>query len=154
MLQCDSIQKFHGNKSLPVLVVNFVDRADVGMVQGGSGLRFSLEAGESLRIVSDLVGQELQGDKAVQLYVLSFIDHAHPSTAKLLDDAVVRDGLADHGAQGCNLRRAAKGESTKNTVFGHPAKCQHPIFLTALPVGWLTRATVGEILFSATTWLR
>jgi hypothetical protein len=29
-------------------------------------------------------------------YVLSFIDHTHPAAAELFDDAVVRDGLADH----------------------------------------------------------
>jgi hypothetical protein len=31
---------------------------------------------------------------AVQLYVLSLVDHAHTATAQLLNDAVVRDGLA------------------------------------------------------------
>jgi hypothetical protein len=54
-----------------VLLVNFVDGADVGMVQGGGSLRFALEAGQSLRVFSNLVGQELQGDKAVQLYMSS-----------------------------------------------------------------------------------
>ncbi len=29
--------------------------------------------------------------------VLSFVDHAHPATAKLLDDTIVRDDLANHG---------------------------------------------------------
>ena len=33
MLQRHSIQKFHGNECLPVLIVNFVDRADIRMVQ-------------------------------------------------------------------------------------------------------------------------
>src|SRR6202049_4624984 len=28
--------------------------------------------------------------------VLSFVHHSHPTTAQLLDDAVVRDGLTDH----------------------------------------------------------
>ena len=32
----------------------------------------------------------------MQLYVLSLIDNTHPATAELLDDAVVRDGVADH----------------------------------------------------------
>jgi hypothetical protein len=50
-----------------------------------------------LRVLSNLVRQELQGDKAVQLYVLSLIDHTHPAATKLLDDPVVRDGLANHG---------------------------------------------------------
>src|ERR1019366_5313885 len=50
----------------------------------------------SLRIFSNVVRQELQGDKAMQLYVLSFVDNTHAATAKLLDDAVMRNGVADH----------------------------------------------------------
>jgi hypothetical protein len=38
-------------------------------------------------------GQELQGDRATKLGVLSLVDHAHPAAAQLLDDAVMRDGL-------------------------------------------------------------
>ena len=79
-----------------VLIVNFVDRADVRMVQGGGSLGFALEAAESLRVLGDFIGQELQGDKAAELHVLGFVDHTHPAATQLLDDAVVRDGLADH----------------------------------------------------------
>ena len=32
----------------------------------------------------------------MKVYVLCLVDHTHPATAELLDDAVVRDGLADH----------------------------------------------------------
>jgi hypothetical protein len=49
-----------------------------------------------LRILSNLVREELEGNEAVQLYVLSFVDHTHPAAAQLPDDAVVRDGLAHH----------------------------------------------------------
>jgi hypothetical protein len=42
-----------------------------------------------LRILGNIVRKELQGDKAVKLYVLGFIDHAHPTAAQLLDDAEV-----------------------------------------------------------------
>src|ERR1700730_16423204 len=44
MLQSQSIQKLHRDEGLSMLVVNFVDRADVGMVQRRGGLRFALEA--------------------------------------------------------------------------------------------------------------
>jgi len=80
----------------PVLVVNFVDGADVGVIQSGCGLGFALEAGQGLRIFRNLVRQELQGNKAVQLYVFGFVDDAHTTTAQLLNDAVMRDGLSDH----------------------------------------------------------
>src|SRR5580692_2470018 len=96
MLQGHAVQKLHGDEVLTLSLVNLEDHADVRMVEGGRGLRFTLEAGQSLRIFSNIIRQELQGDKAVQLYVLGFVDHTHPATAELLDDAIVRDGLADH----------------------------------------------------------
>ena len=40
--------------------------------------------------------QEFQRDKAMKLHILGFVDNTHPPAAQFLDDAVVRDGLADH----------------------------------------------------------
>jgi hypothetical protein len=37
-------------------------------------------------------------DKTVEAGVFGFVDHTHPATAQLLDNAIVRDGLADHWA--------------------------------------------------------
>ncbi len=59
-------------------------------------MRFAPKAVQGLRISGDLIGQEFQGDEAAELGVLSLIDDTHTATAELLDDAVVRDGLADH----------------------------------------------------------
>jgi hypothetical protein len=49
-----------------------------------------------VRIFGYVVGQELQGDETPELNILCFVNHTHPTTAELLNDAVVRDGLADH----------------------------------------------------------
>ncbi|MGA8104984.1 MAG: hypothetical protein WB869_22710 [Candidatus Acidiferrales bacterium] len=81
MLPRLAVQKLHGDERVAMLVVNFVDGADVGMIQCGGGLRLAFEAGESLRIFGNVVRQELQGDKAVQLYVLGLVDHAHTAAA-------------------------------------------------------------------------
>src|ERR1035438_4765848 len=96
VLQRQPVQKLHGDECFAMLVIDFVDRANVRMIQGGSGLRFSFEAGQSLRILGNLLWEELQGNKTVKLYVLGLIDHTHPAAAELLQDAVVRDGLDDH----------------------------------------------------------
>jgi len=69
------------------------------MVEGRSSLSFSLETSQGLGVLGDIIGQKLQGDKSVQGYVLGLIDNTHPATAELLDDAVVRDGLADHAEE-------------------------------------------------------
>src|SRR5208282_5240136 len=93
------VQELHRNERLAVLVVNLVDRADVRVVQSGSGTRLATESFECLRVAGKVVWQEFQGDEAMQLYVLSLVDNTHPAAAQLLDNAVVRDGLTDHGAQ-------------------------------------------------------
>jgi hypothetical protein len=60
-----------------MLIVNLMDRADIRMVQRGSG--------QCLRIFGNLIRQELQGNKAVQLHVFRLVDHTHPATAEFLD---------------------------------------------------------------------
>jgi hypothetical protein len=50
---------------------------------------------QSLGIVSYFFRQELQGHKPAKASVLGLIHNTHPSTTELLDDAVMRDGLAD-----------------------------------------------------------
>jgi hypothetical protein len=66
------------------------------MVQGGSGACFAPETLERLRVTNNFFAQKLQGDKATKFRVLRFIDHAPTAAPELPDDAVVRDGLANH----------------------------------------------------------
>jgi hypothetical protein len=52
----------------------------------------------------------------MQTRVFSLVDHTHPATTELLNDAVVRDGLADHALtinESCNGRRDANGKSMR-----------------------------------------
>jgi hypothetical protein len=48
-----------------------------------------------LRIACQTGRKELQGHEAVQPGIFSFVNDTHAATAQLLNDAVVRDGLAD-----------------------------------------------------------
>src|SRR2546425_9329779 len=61
------LQQFHGDEGSPIGLVDFVDRADVRVVQRGRSLGLPLETAEGLRIVSKLFGKELQGDVATEL---------------------------------------------------------------------------------------
>jgi DNA-binding winged helix-turn-helix (wHTH) protein len=83
---------------MAVLLTNLMDRADIGMVESGGRLRLPLETSQCLGVSGDLVRQELQGNKTMESSVLSFVNNTHPPSAELLNDAVVRDGLADHAA--------------------------------------------------------
>jgi len=80
---------------MSILLADVMNRANVGMVQRRSSLRLALKAGQRLRVSGDFIGQELEGNKSVQPRVLGLVHHAHSATAELLDDAVMRYGLAD-----------------------------------------------------------
>jgi len=54
---------------------------------------------QSLRVSGHVIGQELERDKTAEFGVLSLVDYAHPAPAEFFDDAVARNGLADHQGQ-------------------------------------------------------
>ena len=93
------IQKLHGDERLITVLADVVNRADVGVVERRGRLRFAPETFECLRVPGYVVRQELQGNETAELGVLGLVNDAHPAAAELLDDAVVRDGLADHWRQ-------------------------------------------------------
>src|SRR5437763_11693345 len=96
MLQRHAVQEFHDNERLISVFADFVDRADVGMVESGSCPSLAAEAFQCLRVLRNIVGQEFQRDKAAEFGILGLVDHTHAAATQLLDDAVMRDGLADH----------------------------------------------------------
>jgi hypothetical protein len=75
------------------LLANVMDRADVGMVERGGGAGLTFESFERLWVVCNIFWQELQGDETPESRVFGLVDHTHPATTELFDDAVMRDGL-------------------------------------------------------------
>src|SRR5215469_1521648 len=68
----------------------------IGMIQSRSGTGLALEAFTQLPIVCKFLWQEFQSDKPSEARVLCFVHHAHAARTQLLQDAIVRDGGADH----------------------------------------------------------
>ena len=97
VFQSVAIEKFHGDEGIAVLVVDFVDSADIGVVECGGGFGFAFEAGEGLGVFGEFVREEFKGHEAAELEVFGFVDHAHAAAAEFFGNAVVRDGLTDHG---------------------------------------------------------
>jgi hypothetical protein len=64
---------------------------DVGMIERGQPLRFALESCESFRIASGKFRQNLDGDVAIQPWIVRSIDLAHPAGAERRDDLVRTD---------------------------------------------------------------
>ena len=53
-----AFETLHGDEGFAVFLSDVVDRADVGVIERGSGLGFALEAGEGLRIFGDGVWEK------------------------------------------------------------------------------------------------
>jgi hypothetical protein len=68
-----------------------MDRDYVGMVQFCRRLRFALEPGATVGILTQVKGKKLEGDLAVEFGILSQVDLTHPAGADLLDDPIVPD---------------------------------------------------------------
>src|ERR1700736_6183143 len=77
------------------MLFHFVNLANVGMVERRGGTRFSLETFHRSSVVRQLLRQELQGNAAAQLNVLSLIDHSHASATDYLEHSVMGDLLAN-----------------------------------------------------------
>src|SRR5580704_9889985 len=63
VLQGPALEKLHRDVRLLVTLADFVNGADVGMVQRRSGAGLSPEPLQSLRIARQILGQKLQRDK-------------------------------------------------------------------------------------------
>ena len=86
-----------------------------------------------------------------QFEVLGLVNHTHPAAAELLDDAVMRDGLTDHGnagTQGCHVRSAARTKSTE-AYGGYRAKLTQCL---ASCTSQFTRVPTGDWLLVSVTF--
>src|SRR6185312_10286551 len=88
-----SFQKFHYDEALAFMLVNLVNRADVGVVQRGGRPCFPAEAFEGLRIFRKLIREEFQGHITAKLNVLGLVDDTHSAATELFYDAVMGDCL-------------------------------------------------------------
>ena len=89
------VEEFHHQEILAVDVFNRMDGADIGMVEGGGGAGFPLEAFGKLGVLRHLFRKEFQGDAAPEAGIFGFIDNAHAAAGDLACDVVVREGLTD-----------------------------------------------------------
>ena len=91
------LEQLHDDEVPAFVLLNRVDGADVGVIEGGSGARFALEALQQLAVLSHLGRKKLQGHAATELGVLGFVHHAHATRAQFAENLVVQQGLADQG---------------------------------------------------------
>src|SRR6266576_3894813 len=82
-----------------------------------SASEIALEASQRLQITANLLRQKFKGHEAVQACVLGFVDYPHATTAELVGDSIVGDGLTDHL---CDILGVTLGEVNGNTGTGAP----------------------------------
>ena len=93
LLQGLPVETLHRNELLAVLLPDFVDGADVRVVQARCGIGLPLEAAKCLRVSGYIIGKEFQGDEAIEPCVLRFVDNTHPAATKLFNHAIVGNRL-------------------------------------------------------------
>jgi hypothetical protein len=89
-MRCFStVQELHGDERQPIVFADFVDGADIGMIESRRRSRLPAEAFQRLGIAGQVLGQKFQRNKAAKLSVFGLVNHAHPATAQLSHNAVM-----------------------------------------------------------------
>ncbi len=103
--KCSPFEELHGEEVLAVDLANFVDRANVWMIQRGRGASFSAKALSGLRVAGKLFGKKFQRDESPKFEILGFVNHAHTAGAEFLQDSIMGNSSANHAGtpseQGC-----------------------------------------------------
>ena len=96
LVQRRALQQFHRHEMAAGVLADIVDRADVRMIECRGGAGLALEPFDRTRIPRQLFGEEFQCDGTPQPRVFRPVDDAHAALTQLFQNAIVRDGLADH----------------------------------------------------------
>ncbi len=101
-----------------LVLADFVDRDDVGMVQGRCGARFLLEPAKPVGVRGHLLTQDFDGDISTELEIPGLVHFAHAAGAQLGEDFVVAEAsarLEGHG-QFVGTRRSSSSNQLTTTL--------------------------------------
>jgi len=83
-----SLHQFHRDVVGGAVLPEFVDRDDIGMVEGRRGTRFSLEALQPIRVSGECRGKNFNGEIAAEASIPCAVDFAHAASAQQRFDLV------------------------------------------------------------------
>ena len=83
-------------KVCPSCVIDFVNCADVGMIQRRCGFGLAPEMPQGPWLVSHILGQEFQSYESPESEVFRLVHDSHFAAAQLFQEMVMRNGLARH----------------------------------------------------------
>ena len=96
LLERLSFHHLHRDERTSLMLADFVDGADVWMVEGRCGLRFALKALQRFGCLDQIVRQEFQRNMPFEAQILRLIHHSHSATTQFIQNAVMRYGLPNH----------------------------------------------------------
>src|ERR1700683_1668096 len=96
LLQALALELLHHDEGMPVVILNAMNCADVGMIQKRRGPCLAGETFQRFGVAGEIFRNELQSNVAPELEVLGFIHHSHATPAQLPKDAIVGYSLANH----------------------------------------------------------
>ena len=85
VLERHAVEQFHGDEAEAVGFADFVNGADVGVIERGGGAGFAAEALESQQGLARRCREKFQGDEAAEREVLGFVDDSHAAAAELFE---------------------------------------------------------------------
>jgi hypothetical protein len=91
-----TVNEFHGDERMVVLLANIINGADTGVIESRSGVRFTAETLQCLGILLHVIREKFQGHHAIEAGVHGFVDDTHSAGTEFLEDAIVRDGPVNH----------------------------------------------------------
>ena len=91
-----ALDQLHHDEDLLALLFDGEDGGDVGVIELGDGARLAQEARLPLRIVGDVVGEDLDGHFAQQPRVLGAPDLTHPACAEWADQPICAERRLRH----------------------------------------------------------
>ena len=74
-----------------------IDGADVGVVESRSGARLQQKTIQSILIAGKLRRKKFERDAPPEIEIFRFVNNSHAAAAELAGNAVMRDGLPNHG---------------------------------------------------------
>src|SRR5262249_22097338 len=99
-----AFEQFHHNEIFAIPLSDLVNGADVRVIQSRGRPGLAAKAFERLRVGINIFGKKLEGDETAEVDVFRLVHNSHATAAKLLNDAVVGNCLADQRAKAPSLR--------------------------------------------------
>src|SRR5262249_54014955 len=101
--QCMFGAEWNDNEGPAILFADVEDRADVGVIQRGCGASLAPKPLERSPVSPEPLRKELESNGAIESDIFSGVDDAHSTAAEPVDDAIVRECVAD------DIRRVVNG---------------------------------------------